>query len=215
MNNIIFLSEDKALSFIKNSLLDCYENEFLISSKYHHNSPFSKVPSLLKHGILSKNEYLKLTGKSLSRKELILRSDEYYANGLDYVSISATGGLEISKREKDEKLEYTSSGDSNVDIIIDDEINAMRCSRNYYNELLVKDKINTADIISIDVRLLNRIINNKNIREIVNDFNMIPLIAKTILDENLNIQIREATYDDDIVSLNKRKLLKIPKIILK
>ena len=91
----------------------------------------------------------------------------------------------------------------------------MRCSRNYYNELLVKDKINTADIISIDVRLLNRIINNKNIREIVNDFNMIPLIAKTILDENLNIQIREATYDDDIVSLNKRKLLKIPKIILK
>lgn len=215
MNSIIFYNENEALSFIEKTLLDCFKYEYLVSSNYHHNSPFNKVPSLLKHGILSKNEYLKLTGKKLSDKEKILRLDEYYANGLDYVSISATGGLDVSKREKSEKLEYISSGENEVDIIVDDSINTMRCSRNYYNELLVKGKIKRDDIITIDVRILSRILNGKNVKSIIDDFNTLPLIAKTILDDNLNIQIREATYSDDITALSKRKLVKIPRVVLK
>lgn len=201
---------------VKDSLFECkIMNENIRNAKYHHNAKFFQGPSIIKSGILSLDEQRKLEGRKITEREKNILSDECYVNGSEYISISS-GDIDYEYISEKEFI-YNSTLPNFLDILISNDISAMRNSINYANEYLVYKRISPKKIESIDTRILalsnlSTMNEEEKINEIIKNFNYIRLISKEILKRNRKILLREVS--DDEINLDVEKLTKMPKLIL-
>lgn len=182
------------------------------NAKYHHNTSYSNVPLVLKHGILSVSEQNRLGIKKYSPEILNLWSDiESHINGIDSISLSVVGLTDLYANE----FEYDPFSPIDVDFNISNDIRAGRSSIHYGNEFLCYESIGVDKIKSIDIRLLQLIEKEKNftIKYIISRYNFLRDIALTLKQNNLDIPFREMSNDTS--SLDITKVSEMPKLILK
>lgn len=190
-------------------------------ARYHHNTTYDNTPIVIQRGILSTRERAKLENRPLTDKELLLYNDENYVNGLDNISLSVVGLNDLYSDE----LEYNPFSPVKTDILITSDIRAGRCSQNYGNEFLASDRIENVDFRAIDIRLLQNLNNFNNgnygywttrqqaLELMVNNYNYLKQIAIAIIDQGLDIPLRDMS--DQNVTLDIDKMSKVPELILK
>lgn len=213
---------DDAYKLIKENIYCCkQETKIVTDIKFHHQTRLEDLPNILKNGILSKNELVKLEGRELTPSERFLFSDDYHVNGFYGVSVS-TDEVDLSKMGKNEFL-YDYFDPENADIIISKNIKAARISTNYYNEFVVPNKISTDSFTAINLRILN-IINkdfhykeNNNmenkIKKLIEKYNYLRCIALSLKDNNLDIPLREVS--GELIDLDIDKIIELPQLKLK
>lgn len=217
----IELCEKEAIEYVKDMLLTYKKSvEDVKNAKYHHNTLYENTPSIIRDGILSKSERLRLENRSLNDKEKLIYYDENCVNGLDNISLSVVGLNDLYRDE----LEYSPLGTRVTDILISSDIMASRCTQNYGNEFLVSKMIKNSDFRSIDVRLLtelDEIYQKKFFREtkeqklnwFIQNYNYLKLIAQALIDNNLDIPLREMSNEN--ITLDIYAVAKGPELVLK
>ena len=208
----ILLEEKYVLEYIRDMLntLKVSPKE-VINARYHHNTNYENIVSILKNGILSLLEANKLGVANYSFEFLNLMNDiTSHANGIDSVSLSVVGLTDLYPKE----TEYNSDSPNYVDLVISNDIETRRSSINYGNEFLVYNKIGVDKIKSIDIRLLNLMKgNNFYINDQIKKYNCLKDIALVVRELKLNILLREISNDN--LTLDIDKVSKTPQIILK
>lgn len=201
-------------------LLSCRTvNATTKDADFHHNLDYEKTPSCIENGILSFNEKMRLNGSKASEKEVFIRSDENYANGFDYVSLS-NPNIENGELYKNGFV-YDHCPCDRTDIVIANNVGTFRNPRNYVNEWVVKDKITPDFFKAIDVRILNcfkdATFNNRKsqieaMKTILKYYAALKEIAKSIVETNPALPLREMS--DESITLDPVKVLKLPSITL-
>ena len=140
--------------------------------------------------------------------------DDSHVNGIDAVSLSISGMDDLYGDEE----EYNPFDPSRVDFLVSSEVMASRNSTNYGNEFLSIGSIGIDKIKAVDIRLIelmNKIGKNSyyTTEGMVNKYNALIDIARTIKEYNLDIPLREMSYGEeysiDIDTLTRRPRLKI------
>ena len=208
----IVLEEKYVLEYIKDTLTSLKTNaKEVVDAKYHHNAGYKNISSILRYGILSLLEANKLG--------IIKYSDEYmhimnditsHVNGNDSISLSVVGLSDLYPRE----IEYNPYNPNYLDLVISSDVKVMRSSINYGNEFLAYNKINPDKIKSIDIRLLNLMKSKKcDNKDLIKKYNYLKDIALIIKELNLDILLREMSYDN--LTLDIDKVSKIKQIVIK
>lgn len=200
---------NKALMEILYSCREPYIN--IESSKYHHNTTYEKVPVLIENGILSFKLLKELNKEEITEREMYLRSDPCYVNGIDHISVSKSLFLYGDDYKNDELYDHTLPG--RIDIVLSDKIPAYGIGINYANEFLVKDKIDIDMFNSIDIRLLSYLLISDDSNDLISKYNNLRNLAILLKKKNIDIPIREMS--DDLFSINKEKLSSAPILVLK
>lgn len=206
---------------IKENIYSCKGNLQLINdTKFHHQTLLKNVPFILKNGLLSKRQLVKLEGRKLTEKEKFIYLDDYHVNGLDCISLSTVED-DLSQMYEWESL-YDPYYTVDADIIISKDVKAYRNTINYYNEFLVNDKISIDLIKAIDLRILNISTfnfrsdekNNTDSRKklMIEYYNYLKDIALVLKERNLSIPLREVS--DEEICLDIDKVIKLPKLKL-
>lgn len=206
---------------IKENIYNCQTISIDVTSKYHHNCDYKDTSSIINNGILSYSNRQLLKGINLTDNERKKLNEECHVNGTNLISLSS---LDINYDElyKDEWL-YDPYISSKVDILVSGSVKAYRSSINYANEYLAKDKIDKMNFESIDVRLLKNS-NDKTIsyidnsyeyrlNKIIEYYNYLREIAISLVNNNLDIPLREMSEEN--ITLDKEKVIKLPKIYFK
>lgn len=218
------LEEKYALKYMRDtlvSLTDSANSCEVENAKYHHNTDYYKAASVIQRGILSINNLNKLGIGDYSSKSLNLMSDiDSHVNGVDGVSLAVVGLTDLYPDEE----EYNPFNSTQVDFLVDSEVRAFRTSTNYGNEFVSRDMICPSSLRAIDIRLLEYIDSvYKNdgfnarfntLENVIEKYNCIGMIARALEQKNLNIPIRERSYNQSY-ALDVKRLVKIPKLTLK
>lgn len=215
MGNII-IDKKLALEYIRDTLRASKNKlEFVKHAKYHHNTRYRNAASVCRNGILTMFDLHKY--KIISFSPEMLRKfddDDFHVNGIDAVSLSITGLDDLYGDEE----EYNPFDPSRVDFLVSSEVMASRNSTNYGNEFLSLGSIGIDKIRSVDIRLIelmNKIGDNSysTTESMVNKYNALRDIARTIKEYNLDIPLREMSYGEeysiDIDTLARKPRLKI------
>lgn len=219
---IINIDINEAYKLIKKNICDCKDKTKLVTdTKFHHETNIKNVPDVLKNGLLSKRESVKLEGRELTEKEKFIYSDDYHVNGLDYISLSTVED-DFSQMYEWESL-YDPFNTIDADIVISGDVQACRNTTNYYNEFLVNDKISTDLFTAIDLRILkildfNFCNEDKNklenrLKLMIEYYNYLRDIALALKQNNLDIPLREVS--DEVITLDIDKVIKLPRLQLK
>ena len=194
--------------------------EVVNDAKFHHNTPYTKAPSLIRNNILSLEEQTKKKLKNLTEEELKVFDDmESHANGSSGISLSVVGLDDINEDE----FEYNPYGENQVDFLIQSDIKAMRNSVHYGNEFITFDQIEAEKFKAIDIRIamyMETLLKKGNefdseaISTLIQRYNCLRNIALTIKQEGLDIPLREMSHDD-CSSLDIDKVAASPKLVLK
>ena len=220
--NIQIVNINKAYKLIKENIYSCKgETRLVTDTKFHHETNIKNVPDVLKNGLLSKRESVKLEGRELTDKEKFIYSDDYHVNGLDYISLSTVED-DFSKMYEWENL-YDPFNTIDADIVISKDVKACRNTTNYYNEFLVNRKISTELFRSIDLRILKILdfnfgdedknkIENK-IKLMIEYYNYLKYIALALKDNNLDVPLREVS--EELITLDIDKIIQLPQLRLK
>lgn len=219
--NKILLEETCVLEYIKYSLMDCISDPIeVINFKYHHNTGYAKATSILEHGILSM-QMLADNGMVTYSKEILknMSNLDSHVNGIDGISLSVTGLTDLSPKED----EWDPFNEHYVDFLIDD-VNAYRSCINYGNEFIAPNSISSDKIKAVDVRILKYLKlvatkktllpEEKAIKELVNKYNYLGDISRTLIESDLNIPLRENSNAQNNL-LDVHKISKKPKIEVK
>ena len=214
MSKIVLCDFDfgSAFKLIEDNILSCAGTSIEISNyKYHHNTCYEYMPDILKNGILSFSERAKLEKREITERDIILRSDESCANGLDYISVALEEGYPPdstpSYRLKYDLYYYESLYET--DILLSEDIKANPSRHNYLNECLVEGKIDRSKIRGIDIRILKYIKTCLNsprqldIETIINNYNSLIDMSNTLISEKLNIPVREVSYEQTTLDISK------------
>ena len=209
---MITIDKKYILEYIKDMLNSYKIKEINFKEEtYHHNSSYKNGTSIIKNGLLSLNELNKKGIISLRKEELNLLNDHYsHVNGIYGISLSKVGLTDLYRDEE----EYNPFRNDVIDIIISNEVKAPRSSIHYGNEFIADSIIENKYFKSIDIRLFDFIENikyEKDKLKLIENYNYLLDIAKTIKEEKLNISIREMsntnlTLDIDKLS-NSKKLI--------
>ena len=215
---IIKISHDQVYHLIRENLNHCKTMiPTIVGAKYHHNIPYHKVSNVMKYGILSLKEQYKLEGKILTLEEKVKYSREGgHINGVDEISL-ASMDIDFSRLYRDEMI-YNPYSEHLVDLLISEQIKAYRITEHYANEYLTENKINIQDFKTMDIRLLQylkKCITQKDLGRGIQNYNELLDIVATMVQKNVDIPIREMSSEEDTFALDKDKILKLPKIILK
>lgn len=220
--NIIEVEYDKAYKIVKENLYSCKTVSKEISdTKYHHQTDIKQLPSILKYGILSKDEFNRVYNMKLTEKESIIFCDECHTNGLTRVSVSSMD-VDFSQIYRDE-FYWDSSDFAQADIIVSKDIKAFRYTINFFNEFLVEKGIPVDKFNCIDLKILKaysdeiyeKIKNTKEnrIKKMVCYYNYLYEIALCLINGNLDIPIREVS--EEKITLDPQKIIKLPSIKLR
>lgn len=209
--NKIELDEKYILEYIKDQILSLKVAAVDVKDfKYHHNSKYSKTPSIIYNGILSQNEFAKLNNTVLSEEQKLAFSDEYFVNGDNNISLSIVGLKDLDPK----KMVYNPFSSTETDILISKDVRAFRSSANYDNEFLARNKIENSYFKSVDVRLLKYINDeNSSIKQAIEYYNNLKLIAQALIDTKLDIPLREMSKEN--ITLDIEKAAKARQLILK
>lgn len=215
----IYIKETDAIDYVTDYLnkakCECSDIQ---GAKYHHNTKYHYTSSIIENGILHLRELKNIGIKDYSEEFLTIMDDSLsHINGADGISLSIPNLPDLSRNEE----EYDPFSSCKVDILIDGSIKAFRNSTNYGNEFICFDIIEPVNFKTIDIRLLKYIsevlkngrLNRNEIEIIIKKFNSLINISKSINNQNLNIPIREMSFDE--FEIDKNKLINGPKLILK
>ncbi len=215
MGNII-IDKKLALEYIRDTLRTSKNKlEFVKHAKYHHNTRYRNAASVCRNGILTMLDLHKY--KIIPFSPEMLRKfddDDFHVNGIDAVSLSIAGMDDLYGDEE----EYNPFDPSRVDFLVSSEVIASRNSTNYGNEFLSLGSIGIDKIRSVDIRLIelmNKIGESSyhTTESMVNKYNALRDIARTIKEYNLDIPLREMSYGEeysiDIDTLARKPRLKI------
>ena len=180
-----------------------------ITDTYHHNTSYKNILYVVKHGILSLQELSKIKNTKITPQELMLYNDENHVNGSDKVSLCKVGLKDLYENE----LEYDPDNPKLIDIIVSNNVKAYRSTTNYGNEFLVTGGIPNYLFKTIDIRIIKLLENKNNIKEVVEYYNKLILIAELIKKLDLDIKIREMSNEN--ITLDIDKIIKMPKMIIK
>ena len=213
---IINVSHDQAYHLICENLNHCKTMiPTIVGAKYDHNIPYNKVSNAIKYGLLSIEELYKLEGKTLTPEQKIKYSREGgHINGIDEISL-ASMDIDFNNLYRNERV-FNPYSLYSADILISDQIKAYRITEHYANEYLTGNKILTEHFKAIDIRLLKYFKERYSLTEIeegVNNYNCLLEFVFTLVNEGLNIPIREMSEEG--FALDKQKVLELPKIQLK
>ena len=206
----IKLEEKYILEYIRHALETCKTKPVEINdARYHHNTSYKDISSIIKYGLLSKRKQVELENKTLSERDWVLFSDDGHVNELDNISLAVVGLKDIYRDE----MVYDPYMPRKVDILISNDIKAGRNSINYGNEFLVQHEIENKYFKSIDLRILKYVVEFKNNQNLIEKYNYLSKISQSLLDNNLYIPIRDMSFDN--ITLDKEKVIELPKLILK
>ena len=209
--------EDKYILEYIRDILHGYQVKYLdiTSARYHHNSSYDQATSIIKNGILSLEDQVKLKIAKYSKEDLKkLDNIEYHVNGSDGISLAVVGLKDLLPNE----MEYDPYQIDLVDFLISSDTMAYRITTHYGNEFVTHESIiHPSKIRTVDIRLLKYIdslekkdLTKEELMTIKNKFNALREIAIEIKRNNLNIPIREMSYKE--VVLDNEKLSKTYKL---
>lgn len=209
------MNKDQVYQLIRENIYACKTTSIEVeNAKFHHNIPYAKVSSALKHGLLSLKEEYRLRGETLTSKEKMKYSREGgHINGIDEISLASTANDIVVYEDE---IIYDPFSSVDVDIVISSFIKAYRITEHYVNEFLTERKVSTEDFKSIDFRLLNYIkkcTSLEQLKKAIQYYNYICEIASTMVELGLDIPLREMSEEE--VTLDKEKVMKLPRIKLK
>lgn len=210
-------SIDAIKDFLNLANLDVCSN---VESLYHHNKKYPSMYRVLDEGLLSKRMQYLTKGSQIPSDMIEKSQDEFSTGALDYICVSQPDMVDLYINE----LEYDSRDPHFVDILLPSSLEAFRYTVNYGNEFLVKDRIKTSSFQAIDIRLLKLIkkyedgIYNldgkeQSLLEIIKNYNQLRIIATKMLENNLDIPLREVSQYG--VDLDKSIVSQFPSIVLK
>lgn len=232
--NVSHMSFDEVYKIVKDSIYSCLAEPITLGNvKYHHSTNIETMPSILKHGILTKKGQLEVENRTLTDKERYIFSDDYHANGLDNISVSTMDDDWDLKSAK-EDIWSTYSGYS-PDIIVDlSDMIVRRHAINYFNEFLVNNNLPVTRFLAINIRILKlyECFNNRSTKEqekikiIVEYYNYLSEIAQMLKkineENNMSIPLRETSFvtcleeeNTKSYTLDLEKVMKLPKLIIK
>lgn len=186
------------------------KNIIIEDARYHHNTNYNDVSSILQYGILSMQSISDLKIKNYSDEILKIMDDtNSHINGKNGISLSVVGLNDLYRDE----FEYDSSNPDKIDLLITSEIKASRNSTHYGNEFISYNDITSNMIKSIDIRLLKYIESSKNVSEIIKKYNCLKEIAISLKKYELDIPIREMSSGN--MSLDIDKLIEEPVLKIK
>lgn len=185
--------------------------ERLTVGEYHHNISYDNAASALKHGILSLQEEYRLRGREMTLEEKIKFSREGgHINGIDEISL-ASMNIDFDNLYSGERI-YDPASPYYVDILIADIIKTYRITEHYANEFLARDKIPTDFFLAIDVRILKYLEECDAGKKAVSHYNYLLDIISIMIEQKLDIPVREMS--ENPMTLSKVKMLTLPKIKL-
>lgn len=210
-SNFYAIPLNSAEKFVRASILSSAKNVVRIPEyKYHHNTKYEDIISILDYGILSLKDQIeyniRFMGKNMFEN---LSDEESHINGIDGISLSIVGLTDLSK---DEEV-YDPCMEGNVDILISDKVKAMRNSRHYGNEFITYNKVDTQYIKGIDLRILKLIskyASKGEYKKIIILYNQLIRLSQKLVEQGATIPLREMSYDAlllDVDTLSKKKKL--------
>jgi len=217
----VSLEEKYILEYIRTMLSDAkIKSETVESDLFHHNSSYSKTPSIIRNGILSIKELNARGIERFSEKDLRILSDiSSHINGSECVSLSLTGLKDLYQDES----EYNPLTSLDTDILVSKEITARRSTEHYGNEYLVSESITPDKFKSVDLRLLKlyedyikeKVYFEKGsfITNLIERYNKLREIAQALYEEKLDIPLREMSEGNMTLDIDKIK--KNPVLVLK
>ena len=221
MEKSLLLSEKEVYEYLKDLFIDLKDEN--ISCKldvYHHNTSYENIESVILNGIHPLVEQKKLGIKDFSLEELKRLDDvTSHVNGNDGISLSKTN---LDDLYPDEDV-YNPYSERLVDILID-SIKAHRSTMHYGNEFIHDGSILQDKFLMFDVRIISLIEKSKNkedlelLKNVIKKVNYLKTYAALIHQKGLDIPIREMSLEESHekgISLNKDKLMVMPKIIVK
>ncbi len=188
------------------------------NKEYHHNAPYKKAPSIINWGILSLEDQKILGLVDYSDDKMKMLDDNTsHINGTSGISLSVVGMDDLYPGE-DEYIPYLAS---QVDFLVSNKIKAQRETRHYGNEYISYQAIKPEDLMSVDVRLFNFLkqfdiskLGEEDkisfVDRIVERYNCLADIAKSMEDKNLNIPLREMSSSN--ITLDTSYLSELPKV---
>ncbi len=140
---------------VKNNIESCRGKLILPSDdKYHSCASLDKVPNILSKGLLSK----RLQRGSLSSEEERIFQDPFCVNGADAVSLSTMRPeVPFSEMYRDEDYYNSFYTPYPADFVISGKLKTAAVTTNYFNELLVDDRVGPEYFTGINVRVLREI----------------------------------------------------------
>lgn len=212
MNNIE-TSEKEFYQYIKDNLLSCrIISKEVNNADFHHNSPYKRIPSIIRYGILSVDDLIKY---GFSNIVLDANNDNYYyysidhVNGVKGVSLSKVGLNDLYKNEE----EYNPFNCQVPDILVSNEVKASRTTFCYGNEFVTSESIDPKFLKAVDVRILNFLSENTkdtDVVEAINMFNTIIDIANTLNKYRQDMILREMSKEN--ITLDFEKVSSLSKI---
>ena len=201
--NSFDLNINKIEDYIIDSLyqLRC-ELTIMDNIKFHHNTSYQYAPLICEYGILPLLD-LNMLGIRNDSKETLEKMDdiESHINGNSGVSLAIVGLKDLYEGES----EYDPFDPSKVDFTLDNSVIAHRNSCHYGNEYICSKSIGIEKILTADVRIIEYIDRCKKVDELVDMYNSLIEIARVIDKNNLDIKLREMSYDNNF-SIDTSKL---------
>jgi len=222
MENIISIEKDKAYELVRENIYSCITSPVNLDNfKFIHALPMERTTSAIKNGLLSHRKLAKLQGRELTQQDYINYAGAGHPNGVSYVSVF-TRKVDFSQMYPGEIL-FDPFDTIEVEISLSNELKAYRDAENYYNEFLVPDEIPNKLFTGIDSKILrikNYDFHNKEankpenrLKKLISHYNFLREIAIALRDANLDIPLREIS--EEVVTLDKQKVIELPKIIVK
>lgn len=218
----IYLEEKYILEYIEDLILGFKDKKVSIdNARFHHNTDYNSVPSIIRNGLLSLEEQNKLGVKHYTKEILTLMDDtSSHINGSKGISLSVYGLKDLYPHED----EYNPFDVKHVDILISSNVRAHRNTVHYGNEYIACNSILADMFKSIDIRLIGYIYKLKNNKQsitdteeiisIINKFNCLKNISLALKDCSSYIPLREMS-DNTNATLNTEKISTTPTLVLK
>lgn len=217
----IYLDKEHVIDYISESMNSFIQDCVVVNdARYHHNSDYTSAVSILKNNILSLDEMNRQRVRKFSKDFLSIMDDrDSHVNGSDGISLAVVGLTDLGEDE----LEYDPYSLHHIDFVIDSEIKACRSSVHYGNEYIASEMIPTDMIRAVDVRISKymdmlvskgRNLDDESIYKLVQKYNCIRNIAMLMLEEELDIPLREMSYGN-CSALDIEMVASSPKLVLK
>lgn len=218
----IIINESEVEKFVKDIINSAKTQPVNVENAlYHHNTKYEYAPFNIRHGLMSVMMLQKYGRVNYTEEQLAaFENDCYNVNGIYCISLSKVG---LSDQYSDNDEEYNPLKGNMPDILISGDIFARRRHKNYFNEYLADDIIFPEKFKAIDVRVIKVSENNEKvyrwpsrearILDLKKMYNGLSEIAIAIKEMNLDIPLREMSYEDNM-ALDIDKVASFPKISL-
>ena len=143
---------------VRDNIESC-KGELIVPSddQYHSCASIDSIPNILTNGLLSK----RLQKGSLSPENELALKDMFCVNGADAISLS-TMKPEVPFSEMYRDEDYWDSFDTPcpADFVISGDVKAYGVTTNYFNELLVDNRVAPEYFTGLNIRILREIQKN-------------------------------------------------------